>query len=162
MSYLPSSPGLVNLSGLLAKYPRRGILLFKLLEDIKRSCSPLGVEMRELIITYISGLNRCDFCYNLHKVQSTEMGLDATIFEQLKTDIDSADVNENIKPILRFVRKLTLTPDQVTKADAQQIFDAGWDERAFLDSICICAIVNCMNRFVAGIGIEVESTPAGN
>ena len=41
MSYLPSSPDLENIAGLLAKYPRRGILLFKLLEDIKGSFSPL-------------------------------------------------------------------------------------------------------------------------
>lgn len=50
MSYLPSSPDLANVAGLLTKYPRRGILLFKLLEDIKRSFSPLSKGMRELII----------------------------------------------------------------------------------------------------------------
>jgi len=52
MSYLPSSPDLTNIAAMLAKYPRRGILLFKLLEDIKSSCSPLNKSMRELIITY--------------------------------------------------------------------------------------------------------------
>ena len=54
MSYLPSSPTLVNIAGLLAKYPRRGILLFKLLEDIKGSFSPLTKGVRELIIAYTS------------------------------------------------------------------------------------------------------------
>ena len=67
MSYLPSSPDLTNVAAMLGKYPRRGILLFKLLEDIKSSCSPLNRSMRELIITYTSGLNQCDFCYNTHK-----------------------------------------------------------------------------------------------
>ena len=52
MSYLPSSPDLTNIAAMLGKYPRRGILLFKLLEDIKSSCSPLNRSMRELIITY--------------------------------------------------------------------------------------------------------------
>jgi hypothetical protein len=51
MSYLPSSPNLNSFGGLLAKYPRRGILLFKLLEDIKSSFSSLNKEMIELIIT---------------------------------------------------------------------------------------------------------------
>ena len=32
MSYLPSSPNLNSLAGILMKYPRRGVLLFKLLE----------------------------------------------------------------------------------------------------------------------------------
>ena len=153
MSYLPSSPDLTNIAAMLGKYPRRGILLFKLLEDIKSSSSPLNRSMRELIITYTSGLNQCDFCYNTHKAVSEQLGIDEKVFDQLKTDIDSAQVDERLKPVLRYVKKLTLTPDRITQADAQQIFDAGWDENVFLDVIFLCAVVNCMNRFVSGIGI---------
>ena len=153
MSYLPSSPDLTNVAAMLGKYPRRGILLFKLLEDIKSSCSPLNRSMRELIITYTSGLNQCDFCYNTHKAVSEQLGIDEKVFDQLKADIDSAQVDERLKPVLRYVNKLTLTPDRITQADAQQIFDAGWDENVFLDVIFLCAVVNCMNRFVSGIGI---------
>jgi len=153
MSYLPSSPDLTNIAAMLGKYPRRGILLFKLLEDIKRSCSPLNRSMRELIITYTSGLNQCDFCYNTHRAVSEQLGIDERLFEQLKTDINSAQVDEKLKPILHYVKKLTLTPDKITQMDAQQIFDAGWDEETFLDTIFLCAIVNSMNRFVSGIGI---------
>ncbi|MGZ8163531.1 MAG: carboxymuconolactone decarboxylase family protein [Methylobacter sp.] len=160
MSYLPSSPNLANIAGLLTKYPRRGILLFKLLEDIKRSFSPLSKAMREVIITYTSGLNQCDFCYNTHKAASVELGVDEAVFDQLKNDIGTANVDEKLKPILSYVKKLTLTPHQITQADAQKIFDAGWDEQAFLDSVCICAIVNCMNRFVTGIGIDAEAATA--
>ena len=153
MSYLPSSPDLTNIAAMLGKYPRRGILLFKLLEDIKSNSSPLDRSMRELIITYTSGLNQCDFCYNTHKAVSEQLGIDEKVFDQLKTDIDSAQVDEKLKPVLRYVKKLTLTPDRITQADAQQIFAAGWDEDVFLDVIFLCAVVNCMNRFVSGIGI---------
>ena len=153
MSYLPSSPDLTNIAAMLGKYPRRGILLFKLLEDIKSSCSPLNRSMRELIITYTSGLNQCDFCYNTHKAVSEQLGIDEKVFDQLKADIDSAQVDERLKPVLRYIKKLTLTPDRITQADAQQIFDAGWDENVFLDVIFLSAVVNCMNRFVSGIGI---------
>ena len=153
MSYLPSSPDLTNIAAMLGKYPRRGILLFKLLEDIKSTSSPLDRSMRELIITYTSGLNQCDFCYNTHKAVSEQLGIAEKVFDQLKTDIDSAQVDERLKPVLRYVKKLTLTPDRITQADAQQIFAAGWDENVFLDVIFLCAVVNCMNRFVSGIGI---------
>jgi uncharacterized peroxidase-related enzyme len=162
MSYLPSSPDLANIAGLLAKYPRRGILLFKLLEDIediKGSFSPLSKGMRELIITYTSALNQSESCYNAHKAISTELGIDESVYGQLKSDIDCANVEEKLKPILRFVKKLTLTPEQITPADVKPIFDAGWDERALLDSVCLCAVVNCMNRFAMGIGIDKETPP---
>jgi len=157
MSYLPSSPDLANIAGLLAKYPRRGILLFRLLEDIKGSFSPLNKGVRELIITYTSALNESGSCYNAHKALSTELGVDESVYGQLQSDIDSANIEEKLKPILRFVKKLTLTPDQIASSDVKSIFEAGWDERAFLDTVCLCAVVNCMNRFAVGIGIDEEA-----
>ena len=154
MSYLPSSPDLNSLAGILTKYPRRGILLFKLLEDINKGFSPLGKPGRELVISYASALNHCDFCYNAHKTKQGALGFDEGVIDQLKTDIDSAHVDEKLKPVLRFVKKLTLTPGEITSEDAQYIFDAGWDEQAFLESVCLCALANCMNRFAMGIGAD--------
>ena len=156
MSYLPSSPNLNSFGGFLAKYPRRGILLFKLLEDIKSSFSSLNKEMIELIITYISGLNHCKSFYKAHKEKANELGIDEAVFDQLQADISGANVDEKLKPLLHYIKKLTLTPDQITQTDAQRIFDAGWDEQALLDLVDLCAIVNCVNRFVIGIGIDLE------
>lgn len=159
MSYLlPSSPNLSSLAGVLTKYPRRGVLLFKLLEDIDRSFSPLTKDVRELIITDASALNHCDFCYNAHKLKSAALGINDEIAEQLKSDIDSANVEEKLKPVLHFVTKLTLTPGEITYKDALYLFDAGWDEQAFLDAVCLSAIVNCMNRFVTGTGADAAAT----
>jgi hypothetical protein len=111
MSYLPSSPDLENFAGILAKYPRRGILLFKLLEDIKGSFSPLGKGMRELIIAYTSDLNQSESCYMARKSLFKELGIDESAYGELKSDIDTANIDEKLKPLLRFVKKLTLTPD---------------------------------------------------
>jgi uncharacterized peroxidase-related enzyme len=153
MSYLPSSPDLENIAGLLAKYPRRGILLFKLLEDIKGCFSPLGKGTRELIIAYTSDLNQSESCYKAHKSLFKELGIDESVYSELKLDIDSAKVDEKLKPLLRFVKKLTLTPGQITQADVNLIYEVGWDERALLDTVRLCAVVNCMNRFTMGVGI---------
>ena len=153
MSYLPSSPDLENIAGLLAKYPRRGILLFKLLEDIKGSFSPLSKGTRELIIAYTSDLNQLESCYIARKSLFKELGIDESAYGQLKSDIDTANADDKLKPLLRFVKKLTLTPDQITQADINLIYDVGWDERALLDTVRLCAVVNCMNRFTMGVGI---------
>ena len=44
-------------------------------------------------------------------------------------------------------------PDQITQADVNLIYEVGWDERALLDTVRLCAVVNCMNRFTMGVGI---------
>jgi uncharacterized peroxidase-related enzyme len=158
MSYLPSSPDLNSLAGILTKYPRRGVLLYKLLEDVGRSFSPLSKGSRDLIMTYTSTLNHCDPGDNSHQGRSTEPDISATLIEQLQADIDGATIDERLKPILRFVKKLTLNPGDITSEDAQHIFDAGWDEQAFLESVCLCAVANCINRFARGIGTHTVGT----
>lgn len=155
MSYLPSSSKLANLADVLAKYPGRGILLYKLLQDFKGSGFSLSSGIRELIVTYTLDLNGRVSGLNAHKAVFAAFDLDGNVLSQLRTDIGSA----NIGPLLCYVQKLTLTPDQITPADAQLIFDAGWDEQAFLDAVFLCAIVNCVNRVVMGTGLDVKNSP---
>lgn len=157
MLYQPPIPDLNSLSSMLEKYPRRRVLLFKVMEEIMRNLSPFNKQTRQLLFAYTSDLNQCRLSYDYHKAASLASGLDESVFAALKTDINSAKIDDKLKPILRFIKKLTLTPDQITQADVQQIFDAGWDDHAYFDSVCICAIMNCMNRFVTAIGIDANS-----
>jgi alkylhydroperoxidase family enzyme len=157
MLYQPPNPDRNSLSDMLEKYPRRRVLLFKVMEEIMRNLSPFNKQTRQLLFAYTSDLNQCSLSYDYHKAASLASGLDESVFAALKTDINSAKIDDKLKPILRLIKKLTLTPDQITQADAQQIFDAGWDEHAYFDSVCICAIMNCMNRFVTAIGVDANS-----
>jgi hypothetical protein len=63
-----------------------------------------------------------------------------------------------MRPVLVFVRKLTLTPGEMTAADVDAIFAAGWDDRALHDATAICALFNLMNRLVNGLGIEAPES----
>jgi uncharacterized peroxidase-related enzyme len=161
MLYQPSNPDLNTLSDMLEQYPRRRVLMFKAMEEIMSNLSPFSKEIRELLFAYTSDLNQCSLSYDFHKAASVASGLDEAVFADLKTDINSVKIDDKLKSILHFIKKLTLTPNQITQADAQQIFDAGWDEHAYFDSVCICAIMNCMNRVVAALGIDADS-PGSN
>ena len=109
------------------------------------------------MFAYTSDLNKGSLSNDYHKAASVASGLDEAVFAALKRDINSAKIDDKLKPILRFIKKPTLTHDKITQVDAQQIFDAGWDEHAYFDSVCICAITNCMNRFVSALSIDVNS-----
>jgi alkylhydroperoxidase family enzyme len=154
MPYLPSSHDIETIPGLLALYPRRGILLFKMLEDNKDNFLPQGKGTRELLIAFISALNKSESCYKIYKRLSIQLGVDELICNQLMNDINSAAVEDKLKPIFFFVKKLTLTPEQITQADVKPILDAGWEDSTLLDSIYLCSVVNCMNRLAIGNGID--------
>ncbi len=63
-------------------------------------------------------------------------------------------VDGRMRPILAFARKLTLSPASITAADSEEVFAAGWNDRALHDAVSICALFNLMNRLVNGLGIE--------
>ncbi len=60
---------------------------------------------------------------------------------------------ERLKPLLRYARKLTLTPSKITPGDAEALLAAGWEEQALHDAVAICGLFNLMNRLVEGLGI---------
>jgi alkylhydroperoxidase family enzyme len=77
---------------------------------------------------------------------------EATI-SSLLANIQTAPVSEKLKPVIAYIRKLTLTPTQMTQQDAEAIYAAGWDERALYDAVQVCCLYNFMNRFVEGLGL---------
>lgn len=160
MSFLPSSPGPTNLPDVFVKYPARAVLMLDLIDDILRGESPLTTAEREMLFAYGSAQNRCDFCYESHRPVAAAFGIDENLFDDIINDIETAGVDEKLKPLLRYVKKLTLTPSRMTQADVDAIFDAGWDEQTFVDVVSICAVQNYFNRFVDGIGIDVDNATA--
>lgn len=156
MSYLPSkSSGQTHVAEILKMMPYRGKLLLALHEDVMRGPSMLSPAERELIFAFNSGLNGCDYCRLSHLHAAAELGEKTSNFEELYVDLEVAPINDRMKPILRFVRKLTLSPSKIDQSDADAIFASGWDEQSFLDVVLICGLSNLMNRLVDGTGVDL-------
>jgi AhpD family alkylhydroperoxidase len=117
--------------------------------------SPFTPGERELIAAYVSGLNGCRFCFNVHSRVACGLGIDKEVFATL-TD-DSQPVAARMQPVLRYARKLTETPTLLTPQDAAAVYDAGWDDTALVHAIAVCAYFNMMNRLVEGTGIAGDA-----
>ncbi len=74
----------------------------------------------------------------------------------LMEDLDTAEIDERMRALLRYVAKLTKTPARVTPSDARAALTAGWNEQALHDAVSVCALFNFMNRFVDGLGISAD------
>lgn len=121
---------------------------------IMRGESPLTPAERELIAAYVSGLNGCEYCFGGHSEIAVNLGTDRAVFDKLFDDVEAAPVEAKLKPILRFVKKLTIEPRAMTQADADAVFAAGWSERALHDAILVCARFSFMNRLALGHGLD--------
>lgn len=156
MSYLPSLPENAVLLDVFRAYPDTARPLLDYHQVLLRGPSPLSVAERELIAAYVSGLNACGYCHGIHTAVAEAFGVAEGTLAGLLDDLDTAAVDERLKPILRYVGKLTRTPSRVTPGDAQAVLDAGWDERTLHDAVAVCALFNFMNRLVDGLGITAR------
>lgn len=154
MPFFPSFPDDANPRTIFAMAPDRYDHWHEFSERLMRDDSPLSMGERELIAAYVSGVNACQFCHGVHSQVAVAFGYDPEMFEDLMADVDAAAVDAKIKPILRYVRKLTETPSKMVQADADAVFAAGWDEQALHDAITVCAMFNFMNRMLEGHGVH--------
>ena len=116
--------------------------------------SEFTVGQRELIAAFVSGTNACGYCTGAHGAAAAEFGIEEGLLTALLEDIDSADVDEKLKPVFKFVKKLTREPAKMTQTDADAVLAMGWSERALYDAIAVCCLFNFMNRYVDGIGLK--------
>lgn len=158
MPFFPSVPKEERLAYVLARF-NTGVEkpLMELHQVLLRGeDSPLSVAQRELIAAYVSGVANCQYCSGIHAMIAEQFGMEEGLIRDLLEDVDSADIEDNFKPILKYVKKVTLEPTKLLHADVDAVFDAGWSERALYDALMVCCTFNFVNRFVSGIGLDVN------
>ena len=156
MAFFPSLPEEAHLSDVFQRFPGQAGALMQYMEGVLRSEGQLSIGERELIAAYVSGLNACTFCYGSHRVYSEIFGIERGVVDACLKDIDTAPVRERLKPILKYVQKLTKLPAKLTQADADAVFAAGWREEALFEAVQVCAAFSMMNRIVEGTGVTFD------
>ncbi|NOX95152.1 MAG: peroxidase-related enzyme [Alphaproteobacteria bacterium] len=156
MSLFPSLPETPHLADVYKAFPECVKPLLEYHDLLLRGESPLTVAERELIAAFVSGLNACNFCLGAHKNYTRAFGIEEAVVDGLINDIETADADEKLKPIFRYVAKLKDLPTRLTSADAKAVYDAGWSERALFDAIQVAALFNYMNRIIEGTGVDFD------
>src|SRR5215831_9685098 len=137
-SFLDDSSGIPEI---LAHDPTLYGSVRKLRQKIMRGPSPLSEADRELIAAFVSRVEECNVCTNRHRTLAAELGSDVTVLEAWVANVDGAPIPDRLKPIFRFVKKLTEQPARIIKSDADAVFAAGWNEKALEHAIAVCAFL---------------------
>lgn len=156
MSQLSNPGENLTLLEVFKAYPVAARPLIAYHEAVMRGPSPLTVSDRELIAAYVSSLNACNYCHGIHAATAAAFGVDAAMLDALVATPESASVDPRLKPVLAYVRKVTLTPSRMVRADAEAVYAAGWPEAALHDAVAVCALFNLMNRYVDGLGVSAD------
>ncbi len=156
MPLFPSLPDDALVADVYPMNPKLFRVWCEVEEGIMRWPSAFSPGEREMMGAYCSSLNACTYCASSHSEAAIAFGIDRAVFEPLMEDVETAPLDDKLKPVFRFLKKLTLTPSRMVQADADAVFAAGWDEKALQDAIMVCCVYAFMNRFVDGHGLPAD------
>ena|ERR1041385_2748012 len=152
MTYITTDipqPGILEL--LFYKGPT-GNALSKLAHTILKGPSPLSSGERELIASYVSYLNNCEFCHKSHSASANEhLGDDGKIVACVISDISTANVSEKMKSLLRIAGKVQVSGREVTPELIAAAKKAGASDEEIHDAILVAAAFCMYNRYVDGL-----------
>ncbi len=156
MPQLPSLPEPSHLTDLMVRFPKNVAPLMAYVNAVLRSEGALSIAERELIAAYVSGLNACRFCLGSHAIYARAFGIPEGTVEALLADIDTAPVEDRLKPLFAYVAKLNTLPSRMVPADAAAVLAAGLSEEALFEAIEVCGLFNLMNRLIEGAGVNFD------
>lgn len=79
----------------------------------------------------------------------------------MQSDYRGADLSPADRVMLDYCAKLTRTPHEMTRADADGLREAGFSDAAILDICLVAAYFAFVNRIADGLGVEMESQSRG-
>ena len=116
----------------------------------------LPAALKEKIMLVVSGINSSSYCIAAHMEVLNRLGVPKTVGRYLATDYTRAPVDDKEKALFRYADKLTRRPAEIDRADAQAVFQAGWDDRALIETVLVVALSNYINRISLGLGLVGE------
>jgi uncharacterized peroxidase-related enzyme len=153
MAHIPFKEGLAGIRGPMAFSPDTAKPLNQLAEVLLRDeNNTLSKGERELIGAYVSHLNDCFFCQNVHGAMAGHyLNCDMAWVDAIKRDFHSALISEKLKSLLSIASNVQkggreVTPEQISQARA-----SGATDREIHDTVLIAAAFCMYNRYVDGL-----------
>lgn len=160
MAYIKLNENLPGMHGLLDFRPAIAPALSALTNTLLRSNEGLSMGERELIGAYVSALNDCFICQNVHgAVAQCHLGVDDAFVEQIKEDYRRADLSEKMKTLLAIAGAAQHGGKFVTSEQVAAARDAGATDLEIHDTVLITGLFCLFNRYVDGLGVSSNDTP---
>lgn len=121
-------------------------------EVLMNGPSPFSEAEREVIFSLAAGASGSKNVYVAHSEVAYAHGFPRGLLDRLLEDPATEGIDERFRPVAAYTVKLGRSPNELTQADADAVFAAGWDERALHDIVAITARAVFMHRLTAGFG----------
>jgi len=157
MPYIELESHLPGITGLLEYRKDSAQPIRDLTQYLLRGPSTLTEAERELIATIVSYGNECKFCTTAHTAAADLLTGDASITEQIKQDIQTAQVSGIMKALLN-IAVLTCKGGKNVTAEAIEVAKAAnATDLEIHDTVLIAALFCLYNRYVDGLATALPA-----
>ena len=156
MAYIDLKNDLPGIRGLMAYRPETAKPLNELAEMLLRNDdNSLTRGERELIASYVSHLNDCFFCQNVHgALAGYYLECDLNTIDAAWKDFTSADISDKVKALMAIAASVQKSGKQVTPEQIEKARELGATDREIHDTVLIAAAFCMFNRYVDGLGTK--------
>jgi uncharacterized peroxidase-related enzyme len=153
MAHINLENDLPGIRGLMAYSPQTAKPLNELAEIMLRDDdNSLTRGERELIGTYVSYLNDCFFCQNIHgSLAGLYLGCDIPEIDAIKKEPSASNISDKLKALLAVAAKVQQGGRHVTADIIEQAKNAGATDKEIHDTVLIAAAFCMYNRYVDGL-----------
>ena len=117
----------------------------------------LGRRTKEMLATFVSSRNKCDYCADSHGYfLRMNGGSPELLAAAMACDIHSETLSPAEAALLRFVQKVTDTAESVQPKDIELLRAARWTDLQIAEAIHLAALFACFNRVVSAFGLEPQ------
>ena len=125
----------------------------------------LPTWLQEVISSYVSVLNACDYSYANHWKNAAHLIDDAERASKIEAALATKSPETAFKGVelalLRYAEKLTVSPGQMKESDVAALRDEGLDDGQILEANQIICYFNYVNRSLNGLGVTTAGDIVG-
>jgi uncharacterized peroxidase-related enzyme len=151
----PNKPGMIALAAYRPDIYSRLAALADLLLHQEIPDSSLSLSERELIATYVSSLNDCNYCQAAHGNIAAAHLHDPTLVENVKSDFEGSEVSAKMKALLRIAGMVKRSGKDVSSDAVESAKREEASDMDVHDTVLIAAMFCMFNRYVDGLGMEM-------
>ncbi len=119
----------------------------------------------ELLGTYTSFINKCDYCYEHHFAGMKRFLKDDEKAAAIRKHIEHNSLDEILSEkemaMVEYAEKLTFTPAKMNSNDIYELRSFGYDDGEILEVNQVVAYFNYANRTVLGLGVNTKGEVLG-
>jgi uncharacterized peroxidase-related enzyme len=160
MAHIQVPEGVPGIRSLVMFRPETGKHLYDLAHVLLRGESTLTEAERELIAAYVSHRNETTFCAMSHAAAARALyGEERNTVDDVLKNLDTANVSEKMKALLRIAGKVQVLGKEVMQEDVDAARNLGATDGELHDTVLISATFSMFNRYVDGLASFTPTDP---